>query len=751
MSRKEKRKAPVAIAEKIGAMRRLVQRFFLIAGMNRFLVWLLCIVAVDYFLDSNFRMDWSQRLITLLLSAVVLTYILWKYLLAPLFSRISDDALLLQVEESGKGFKESLISALELSRMDIGADENISRGMIRQTIEMGERASNSIRFDEVFRLVRLRMNVVALAFLLLTFAGLCAGSMATKPLGIWFNRNVMLGNDQWPQDYFLDIAGVKAGELQVPRGDDWIISAVVRKGYRALPKEVKLEFKSASGRRSESMAASPRGDEFRAELRSVLEPFDFRVISREAETDWISVKLLDRPKLSNLSLVAVEPEYTGAERLDLPVGSGPYYLLNGTILHVEGSSDKLLKSALLMCAGEQHELSVEGMKFSGKVPAGSVVSGTYDLQIEDREIVRLPGSKSFSGLGFRDPARFKIKLKNDRNPRVRVSLNGVSGMVVPGARLPFEGVVEDDYAIGSAEIIYTWKEDNSEREQFQGVLQPAGIADFIGRAQLPLNGAIELAPLEVPVNSRLGLQFRATDNDNVTGPKTGESTKILLRVVGEAELRTDLLRREKEQRQILTEMIKKQDLLLTDTGALAAECREINALNPSQRERIVALQKRQKLLGSNLTPIVSRLNGMLQEIVNNRLEEEEGVLKARLSEKVIAPLSALLEGPLPAAAVGLDSARRVAGLERRNASFASVGNSQREIIAVMREVLVHMVRNEGYQQAVNLLYEIQRAQERMRLMTQKAKEESLKKILRDNDAPLPKAESGEEERAKTNR
>ena len=39
----------------------------------------------------------------------------------------------------------------------------------------------------------------------------------------------------------------------------------------------------------------------------------------------------------------------------------------------------------------------------------------------------------------------------------------------------------------------------------------------------------------------------------------------------------------------------------------------------------------------------------------------------------------------------------------------------------------------------------------MRLMTQKAKEESLKKILRDNDAPLPKAESGEEERAKTNR
>jgi len=241
------------------------------------------------------------------------------------------------------------------------------------------------------------------------------------------------------------------------------------------------------------------------------------------------------------------------------------------------------------------------------------------------------------------------------------------------------------------------------------------------------------------------------DNDSVTGPKSGESTKILLRVVGEAELRTDLLRREKEQRQILTEMIKKQDLLLTDTGALAAECREIKELNPSQRERIVALQKRQKLLGSNLTPVVLRLGGMLQEIVNNRLEEEDGVLKARLSDKVIAPLSSLLEGAIPAAAVGLDSSRRVNDLEPRNALFGSVENAQRNVIAVLREVLVHMVRNEGYQQAVNLLYEIQRAQERMRVMTKKAKEEALNEVLRDNDEPDPKNGSAEEKSPQTNR
>jgi hypothetical protein len=78
----------------------------------------------------------------------------------------------------------------------------------------------------------------------------------------------------------------------------------------------------------------------------------------------------------------------------------------------------------------------------------------------------------------------------------------------------------------------------------------------------------------------------------------------------------------------------------------------------------------------------------------------------------------------------------------------------------MREVLVHMVRNEGYQQAVNLLYEIQRAQERMRLMTMKAKEEALNNVLRDkrknsnvDDKGPPEANGGsfEEERNEENR
>ena len=85
------------------------------------------------------------------------------------------------------------------------------------------------------------------------------------------------------------------------------------------------------------------------------------------------------------------------------------------------------------------------------------------------------------------------------------------------------------------------------------------------------------------------------------------------------------------------------------------------------------------------------------------------------------------------AAIELDAARRIPELEERNEAFAAAAVAQRAAIESLREILMHMVRNEGYQQAVNLLYEIQRAQERIRSMTERAKEEALGDVVGDRE------------------
>ena len=206
---------------------------------------------------------------------------------------------------------------------------------------------------------------------------------------------------------------------------------------------------------------------------------------------------------------------------------------------------------------------------------------------------------------------------------------------------------------------------------------------------------------------------------------------MLFRIVGEAELRTDLLRREKEQRQLITESIKKQDLILTDSGAIAAELIDIDELTRENKERMATLQKNQKNLGNDISNVVRALKGMVMEIKNNKLEEDDGILQSRLNEKVIDPLVILTSQSLPSIAIELDEVRRINDKELRSVKFKAINESQLYVIQTLREVLIHMVRNEGYQQALNLLYEIQRAQERMNKMTTKAKEESLKNVIEE--------------------
>ena len=146
---------------------------------------------------------------------------------------------------------------------------------------------------------------------------------------------------------------------------------------------------------------------------------------------------------------------------------------------------------------------------------------------------------------------------------------------------------------------------------------------------------------------------------------------------------------------------------------------------------MATLQKNQKNLGNDISNVVRALKGMVMEIKNNKLEEDDGILQSRLNEKVIDPLVILTSQSLPSIAIELDEVRRINDKELRSVKFKAINESQLYVIQTLREVLIHMVRNEGYQQALNLLYEIQRAQERMNKMTTKAKEESLKNVIEE--------------------
>ncbi|MGI9240431.1 MAG: hypothetical protein ACR2RV_06490, partial [Verrucomicrobiales bacterium] len=474
------RKTPRSIADNLRALRRKIFQWFFVDGASRILAALLLICCISYGIDRLARMDRPQRGVMLVLGLSLLCWVAWRKLIRPLFSRLSDDALVLEVERQSPEVREELITALEFSRMDWSLHPNASKGMVASTIEQGADAGGQLDFSKVLRGGRFASNSVLLALL----AGLvCLGAIMipmNENMKIWFNRNVLLGNMLWPQDYFFDIDGVAGGELQVPRGDDWPVIAKIREGYRSLPESAKIEFRSQRGTgRTATMDPGPDGDVFFHTLRSVTEEFQFRVSTKKVSGEWIAIKLVERPTIEEISLEQEPPSYTGEGRSALEIGSGPYYLLRGSRLSVRGRTSKPLSKASLQVGDSLIPLEIDRQSFGGSVEAEKLAAGTYFLSLEDQEKIVMPDpdiTPQPIGLSPREPAQFKIRLRDDTPPEISLALRGVSTMIVPRARLPYTASVEDDYSITGVKIGYQIKADRAAADDItSGELVPAGI------------------------------------------------------------------------------------------------------------------------------------------------------------------------------------------------------------------------------------------------------------------------------------
>ena len=730
-------KTPRSIARNLRSLRRKIFQWFFVDGANRALIAFLLFCAVSFGIDRLARMDRSQRGVMLVLGIALLAWIVWRKLVKPLFSRLSDDALVLEVERQSPEVKEELISALEFSRMDWSRHPNASKGMVASTIEQGAAAGARVNFSEVLRGGRFATN--SLLLLILAGAIVVGGFMIPRndSLKIWFNRNILLGQMEWPQDYFFDIDGVVDGKMTVPRGDDWPVIAKVRDGYRSLPDSAKIEFRTKRGAgRSASMDPGAEGKAFFHTLRNVTEEYEFRITTKKIDGEWVKIQLVERPTIEEIALQQTPPEYTGEEPSALDIGSGPYYLLRGSSLSVRGRTSKPLSKAELQVGDLKIPLTLDGAGFAGEIPADKLAAGTYFLNIEDEESIVIPDPETDpqpQGLSPREPAQFKVRLRDDTAPEAILSLRGVSTMIVPRARLPYRATVEDDYSITAITIGYEVKADRAAADDVTtGEVKPSGIAAELGQKLIRIEDYVDLEPLEIPVDSRLSVTMRATDNDAVSegGPKTGSSTTIHLRVVNESELRTDLLRREKEQRQVLAGILKAQDELLTDTQAFLADTRSMPEIDKDRLAGLIKLQRLQKLQGTNLKPMVERLDGIIAEIQNNRLEEEDGILKRRLRTKVLTPLTGLWEEAVPVATQQLERARRSTDdMDLRNEILVDTITRQQAIIEVMRGILANMVQDEDFQQAVNLLYEMQKLQSELNKKTEAEKAERLKELI----------------------
>ena len=114
-----------------------------------------------------------------------------------------------------------------------------------------------------------------------------------------------------------------------------------------------------------------------------------------------------------------------------------------------------------------------------------------------------------------------------------------------------------------------------------------------------------------------------------------------------------------------------------------------------------------------------------------------------------AQLQAIAEADVPAILQKLEETRRVAAdAPARDAALAETVSRQADLLKKMNQVLDLMDKSEGFQEAVNWLYEIQKLQQDVYDRTLKDKAERVKGVIEGKpaggDKPNPKEKQPDE-------
>ena len=712
--------APSVIAKQLSRLRGKLTRWLTIHGAGRWLAIVLGIIVADIFIDRFFQMDLAQRGIMLTAMVCAAAWFLFTKVLRPLMFNTSDDALVAQVEQRVGGDSQQILSTLQLARESDLAKTGTSKALVDATIADGIKKAKSLDFSDALDHKQHRKDVSLLAGAAIAMALLAIGILATSFLGTWFSRNVLLSSAQWPQPTYLEIAGAANGSMVLPLGAKHKQIVTITEDSAVTDVNVNLEVEGVTGNRTiYPMASTGKldGRERVFEI-NVTNEFRFRAsTSNSIQTEWVDVTYVEPPAVVDLQVTATAPAYTGLEPSILS-GGGPYAVLEGSQISISASYNKPLKSAELMAAGETFPIgltadvsaplvfSVPADPADGEV-AQPLAGGEYELKLVDE-----------SGLANIRRSRFSITIKEDMPPKLRADLLGISGLVTTRAILPMSFQGADDYGLNQTWFHCRWREpeDLEDAPEKTKTVYFDGLPDERPVTEVKDAAVLNLEPLRLPQGTSLRVTMNVEDSKPDT-PNQAASKEFLLRVVSDEELRSDLLRREIEQRKSFEQIYQAQLELMSAVQVVgASEMAEGMAPDKFHRaleSKLIELIRDQKGVGTSVDRIANRFEEFLVEVKNNRLDEAENALapdqriETRFDEKIIRPIRSMDQNMISVANRNMDNCRRLSNdAVALDTAVEQTVTIQQEILQEMQLILGAMNTSESFQAIINEMLNI---------------------------------------------
>ncbi|MDF1662387.1 MAG: hypothetical protein P1V97_11490 [Planctomycetota bacterium] len=645
------------ISQRLGDLRQKVRVHLGASGGSQVLVLLVILSFVSLMADYYFRLSYGTRVVQALIFGSGIFWFVRGQLYARLSRPLKDADLALAVERSYPELDCRLVSAIQFIEGDKGGNELVS-----EVISQADTVTQSLDFGVVLDWDKLKERLMqagaALVFALLianyfTVLDLDQGKQVSAA-PIWFKRNVLLmGSENWPRSTRLQVTikgfEIDEGRVAVPAGTKLDIEV---EAEGVVPRKVFIAWKNDEEGLGEIAQQMSNGqgpfskigeNSFVYSFSAVDSSFTMTITGGDDSVPPISVRVVRRPWVRELSMTPEYPAHTGQENEPIESGIGDLSVPEGTKMTIRGRSSKRFKE---LDDGDEAPVAWVNLAFPAEPEIKKQmlmnVSGKDEFEVAlivSQTVIAELNWRDYDNLTVESPPRLSFQAIEDTAPRVFVKASGIGNLITNQASVPMEIEAIDNYGLTKGAIVYSYKSADGKSKEVVGSIPIKEFEGAAGGERIDLEKIFEVSEIKaLKPGSFLELWIEAYDNDGLRSPKQGRSQVLSFRVVTAAELMNDMVRRQYELRK---EFEKLYDLERTLAKALKAGL--------ANAELGYDAARRQRRVAEKVGNIRKEMLQIFEEMKNNKFLENKadrdklGELLMNLKEEIRASRSTLEE------------------------------------------------------------------------------------------------------------
>ncbi len=631
-----------SLIDRLTDLRKYHTRYQITLGIILVLAILCASILFAFLFNTLATLSVPVRVFLSSLFLLTLSGSIFFFILRPLLLKPTLENLALKVEEKYPRLQDRLISALQLQRQFQANPEGYSLDMIEAVGYQADKISKDLEFKAVVDKRNLRKFgklSFSLALVLIIFGVLFPGNFR-QTLSAFSNP---LEKINLPPKYEFTVTpgnteAVKYADLKIGVK----ITPTPANFTKQIPQEIKLFYKNEGKEwedvqleklaQTERTLPTDKELDFIYTFKEAKRDFNYYVSANGEKSEKYSVKVVDKPRVIDVKLTCNYPDYTNLKSEVKDENDGNITALVGSKITVEAKANKNLEKAVLVFAdsskSEMSAGSALGGKVNDKTAKGSFTirkDASYHIEIYDKNGVQNP-----------DPIEYQIKAVPDEYPLVDVIYPGEDRDLDESMSMPLRIKAGDDFGFTKLEIKYKINSNGTEgNEKSFEIRIDKNSTDF------QTDYIWNLSRIGLIPGDFIRYQALVWDNDNFSGPKSGESRLYTLRLPTLDEIVAEVEKEQSGQVSNLEEVLQSSRELQKKIQNMAWEAQKDSKVNWEKQKEFESVMDKQKEIASKLEELSSDLQKNIEKIEKNALVSQEIIQKMqevqKLMEEVATP------------------------------------------------------------------------------------------------------------------